>query len=153
MSDMVNSAPHYTVYPVQPIEIARHLGFCLGNAVKYVLRAPFKGEVEDCDKALKYLAWEEERPQAPMTVQAFAALEHDITRLRDALVLWESDPLVEDDITSGQSEFLMLLEIYFGHEEGIDATGALSQMCGSVRLLRRSLQLRAVLAAQRNQGA
>lgn len=61
--DPVRHPAHYEVYPIQPIQITRHLGFCLGNAVKYVLRAPWKGGVEDCDKALQYLEWEQETPQ------------------------------------------------------------------------------------------
>ena len=43
------------VYPVPPVEIARHLGFCLGNAVLCVLCAPYRDGVEDCDKALDCL--------------------------------------------------------------------------------------------------
>ncbi len=62
IADPVYNPAHYTVYPVQAIEITRHLGFCLGNAVKYTLRAPWKGGVEDCDKALQYLLWEQETP-------------------------------------------------------------------------------------------
>lgn len=59
------SAPrHYTAYPVQPIAITRHLGFCMGNVFKYVLRAPFKGGVEDCKKALQYLDWEKEQHES-----------------------------------------------------------------------------------------
>lgn len=60
-SDSVHSPAHYTAYPVQPIEIARHLGFCMGNVFKYVMRAPFKNGVEDLKKALKYLEWEREQ--------------------------------------------------------------------------------------------
>lgn len=61
--DPVHSPAHYPVYPVQPIEITRHMDFCLGNAVKYVLRAPFKGGVEDIQKARQYLVWVEENQQ------------------------------------------------------------------------------------------
>lgn len=61
MSDPIHNPAHYTRYPVQPIEISRHLGFCLGNVVKYVLRAPFKNGVEDLKKALQYLEWEREQ--------------------------------------------------------------------------------------------
>lgn len=57
--DPVNSPSHYTVYPVEPITMTRHMSFCLGNVVKYVLRSPFKNGVEDLKKALYYL--EEEK--------------------------------------------------------------------------------------------
>ena len=58
--DPITAPAHYTIYPVQPIEISRYLGFNLGNATKYVLRAPWKGGVEDCQKALRYLELERE---------------------------------------------------------------------------------------------
>lgn len=57
MQDNIVCPEHYTKYSVEVIEIARYLPFCLGNVVKYVLRAPFKNGAEDCDKALQYLAW------------------------------------------------------------------------------------------------
>lgn len=54
--DDVEHPKHYTQYPVEVIEITRHLRFNLGNAVKYILRAPFKGaEVKDLRKAKWYL--------------------------------------------------------------------------------------------------
>lgn len=60
--DPINSPSHYTVYPIEPITMTRHMGFCLGNVVKYVLRSPFKNGVEDLKKALFYL--EEEKHTA-----------------------------------------------------------------------------------------
>lgn len=56
-SDPIQHPEHYTKYKTEVIEITRYLPFCLGNVVKYVLRAPYKGGVEDCDKALQYLKW------------------------------------------------------------------------------------------------
>jgi len=56
--DMVNHPPHYTVHPsgVECIEITEHMGYCLGNAVKYIWRADLKGDaVEDLKKARFYL--------------------------------------------------------------------------------------------------
>lgn len=54
--DDVEHPKHYTQYPVEVIEITRHLRFNLGNAVKYILRAPFKGsEIKDLRKAKWYL--------------------------------------------------------------------------------------------------
>jgi hypothetical protein len=55
-ADMVNHPPHYTQYGIEVIEITEKLGFCLGNVVKYILRADFKGKrLEDLKKALWYL--------------------------------------------------------------------------------------------------
>jgi hypothetical protein len=44
--------------PHEPIKVIEHyrLGFCLGNAIKYILRAPSKGaELDDLRKARWYL--------------------------------------------------------------------------------------------------
>jgi hypothetical protein len=55
-SDPVNHPHHYTQYPVEVIEITEHLDFLTGNVVKYVLRAPYKGnQLEDLKKAAWYL--------------------------------------------------------------------------------------------------
>jgi hypothetical protein len=58
MADMVNHPPHYKAHPsgVECIQIVEHMGFCLGNAVKYIWRADLKGNaVEDLKKARFYL--------------------------------------------------------------------------------------------------
>jgi len=52
---------HYKQQELEPIDVIEtyHLGFNLGNVVKYVLRAPFKGNyVGDLEKALWYIARE-----------------------------------------------------------------------------------------------
>lgn len=62
--DNVNHPSHYTCHPsgIEPIEITEHMGFCLGNVIKYVMRAPYKGrEIEDLKKAQFYLDREIER--------------------------------------------------------------------------------------------
>lgn len=62
--DMVSHPPHYTSHPsgVEPIEITRHESFCLGNVLKYCMRAKYKGnEIQDLRKAAQYLQWEIER--------------------------------------------------------------------------------------------
>lgn len=57
MRDMVNHPQHYAEhYEHEVIELTELLSFCLGNAVKYLLRAPYKGgEKEDLQKAEWYL--------------------------------------------------------------------------------------------------
>lgn len=57
--DMVNNPPHYQgkggMQAIDVIE-AFDLGYCLGNVIKYVLRAGKKGETkEDIKKAIWYL--------------------------------------------------------------------------------------------------
>lgn len=62
MADMVNHPEHYLMYPVEVIDIVARMNFCLGNAIKYILRAPYKGaEAEDLEKAIWYLAALEKR--------------------------------------------------------------------------------------------
>lgn len=56
MNDMVNHPAHYTQYKMEVIELTQYCGFCIGNAFKYILRAPFKGnEKEDLEKARWYI--------------------------------------------------------------------------------------------------
>ena len=61
MSDSINHPAHYTASPfsLRPpecIDFTRTMGFCAGNALKYVWRAGLKGDWrEDLDKALWYL--------------------------------------------------------------------------------------------------
>ncbi len=48
---------HYRAHPsgVECIQITEHMGFCLGNAIKYIWRADMKGGKEDLEKAIWYL--------------------------------------------------------------------------------------------------
>lgn len=75
--DMVNSPKHYTGYSmvVEPIIICKELSFCIGNAVKYIVRAGLKGapekELEDFKKAGYYIAAGAEDSVPEAAVQAF----------------------------------------------------------------------------------
>ena len=56
--DLVNHPPHYTTGGIETIDFirAKQLDYCLGNVVKYITRAPHKGnEVQDLKKARWYL--------------------------------------------------------------------------------------------------
>ena len=58
MTDNVNHPTHYNAHPsgVHCIQITEHMGFCLGNAIKYLWRADLKGsDVEDLRKARWYI--------------------------------------------------------------------------------------------------
>lgn len=73
MNDPVNHPTHYTSSsakcklceePIECIDVTEHMGFCLGNAVKYIWRAGLKGSggmsqrektVQDLDKAIWYV--------------------------------------------------------------------------------------------------
>lgn len=64
MKDMVKHPKHYTSHPsgIECIEITKHMGFCLGNAMKYVWRADLKNDtVEDLHKAIQYIKFELEK--------------------------------------------------------------------------------------------
>ena len=66
MTDSVDHPKHYTSHPsgVECIQIAEHMGFSLGNALKYIWRADEKhgdGGIEDLRKARWYLDREIQR--------------------------------------------------------------------------------------------
>lgn len=68
MSDTVNNPKHYTSHPsgIEAITVCEHMGFNLGNAMKYIWRAGIKTDdpVEDLEKARWYLNREIERRRA-----------------------------------------------------------------------------------------
>lgn len=59
------SSEHYKRMPVEPIKVIRGVltpeqleGFYWGNAIKYLLRAPYRGEYEkDMDKMVTFVHW------------------------------------------------------------------------------------------------
>lgn len=54
----VSHPAHYTNHPsgIEAIEICGYMNFCLGNALKYILRADYKGKaIEDLQKARWYI--------------------------------------------------------------------------------------------------
>lgn len=64
MSDLINHPPHYTSHPsgIECIQITEHMGFNLGNVVKYLWRADEKGvPIEDLKKARWYIDREIQR--------------------------------------------------------------------------------------------
>ena len=63
MEEQVNHPSHY-VKGIEPIEVIESwdLNFSLGNAIKYILRSPYKGkQIEDLEKARWYIDREIER--------------------------------------------------------------------------------------------
>jgi len=56
--DVVNSPPHYTEHPsgIECIQVTEHMGFNLGNAIKYIWRCDLKKDaIEDLKKAQWYI--------------------------------------------------------------------------------------------------
>jgi hypothetical protein len=67
VNDAVNHPAHYTEHPsgVECITVTEHMGFCLGNAVKYIWRADLKNDaIEDLEKAAWYIRREIDRRKA-----------------------------------------------------------------------------------------
>ena len=67
MDDPVNHPVHYTSHPsgVEAIDITEFMSFCLGNVIKYVMRADYKTDrLEDLQKARWYLEREISREQS-----------------------------------------------------------------------------------------
>ena len=57
MGEQVNHPDHYQ-QGIEPIEVIESWGlnFSLGNAIKYILRSPYKGkQIEDLEKARWYI--------------------------------------------------------------------------------------------------
>lgn len=60
-NDPVNHPAHYTSHPsgIECIEVTQHMGFNIGNAVKYLWRADLKNDaIEDLKKAKWYIEQE-----------------------------------------------------------------------------------------------
>ena len=56
--DVVNQPPHYTEHPsgIECIQVTEHMGFNLGNAIKYIWRCDLKQDaIEDLKKAKWYI--------------------------------------------------------------------------------------------------
>lgn len=72
--DPVNHPRHYTSHPsgIECIQITRHMGFNLGNAVKYIWRADLKAGIEDLRKASWYIQDEIKKRETAETDVAIA---------------------------------------------------------------------------------
>ena len=57
VTEKVNHPVHYNDHPsgVETIDIIEHMVFNLGNAFKYIVRHPLKGDHADLNKAIWYL--------------------------------------------------------------------------------------------------
>ena len=63
-TDVVNKPPHYTEHPsgIECIQVTEHMGFNLGNAIKYIWRCDLKKDaIEDLKKAKWYIDREIDR--------------------------------------------------------------------------------------------
>lgn len=90
--DNINNANHYQICGFNSIEIIKRVlglkgfvAFCLGNILKYLIRAEKKNKLEDYKKAAKYLEWVIERDNP----DKYGIIELDINELeKDLGVEW-----------------------------------------------------------------
>lgn len=136
MMDAIRRPAHYTMYAVESIELARELGFCMGNVVKYVLRAPWKNGVEDCDKALQFLEFELDSLRRGIPAAVFLKWKEDCGRLCDFLLKADGD-ILWNDIAMAT---LGILESV-GNYLGTNMAEALPTIADGIRELRRVLEL------------
>jgi len=83
MNDPVNHPSHYTAHPsgIECIQITEHMGFNLGNAIKYVWRADLKGNsLEDLRKAIWYIDREIQKREASIRERNLEAIKDEIAR-------------------------------------------------------------------------
>lgn len=114
--DKVNHPSHYTwlknLCGIEVIDITRHMGFNLGNVVKYVLRAGHKSEkgysnfdkeIEDLQKAKWYLEDEiklrsgkdiSDQAQIHVLKEEIALNEQTIAELTDTIYHLKNKPIV-----------------------------------------------------------
>lgn len=82
IKEAVNHPEHYNKHPsgIECIEVIRHFNFNLGNVIKYIWRAPYKGvSLEDLKKAEFYLKDEIERvekEQTPILIETITHINH-----------------------------------------------------------------------------
>lgn len=91
MSDPVNHPAHYTSHPsgVECIQITEHMGFNLGNALKYIWRCDLKrDDIEDLKKAEFYIKREIEKRVKEETIKTINS-----TEFRSALKTIPTDTL------------------------------------------------------------
>lgn len=133
------------IYPVSPVEIARHLGFYLGSAVVCALSAPYRDGVEDCDKALEYLNLENGVPQQPLS--HFAFLDARLSREKLTNFLCDADgDILWQDIARWQTRFLVELRRYLASlRPDANNQAQRERMANAIRELRRVLSIRDTL--------
>lgn len=79
-SDPISHPPHYTSHPsgIECIQITEHMGFNLGNAVKYIWRSDLKNSaIEDLKKAAWYIQREIEKREKELKQKEVTNVRRD----------------------------------------------------------------------------
>lgn len=106
-ADMVRHPPHYKGHPsgLECIELTEYMGFCLGNAIKYIWRSGLKApsELEDWKKARWYVQRHITQPKGdsqvtPLTMAIVDRYRQHEPDPQKALVI---SYLVESELGSG----------------------------------------------------
>jgi hypothetical protein len=129
----VNHPDHYQdPSGVECIEVVEHLGFCIGNAIKYIWRCNEKGApIEDLQKGLWYVRYEHSRlakhiyrPNDPPVyrprqdrVEVFFAQCAPGFRRDVILILWEADRSRGYDALSRLSCAMRMIEEEIAYRE------------------------------------
>lgn len=111
--DVVSHPKHYTSHPsgIECIEITEHMGFCLGNAFKYITRLGLKDDIaQDLRKAVWYIDREIDKRggEAPSL--------KDITERKEKITKWCDSEL--DDRLATIYEALWLSDQEYGTTTG-----------------------------------
>jgi hypothetical protein len=103
--DYVNHPPHYATHPsgVECVDIAEHLSFNLGNALKYLWRAKMKDEhIENLEKCLWYLEREDRHLR----------LRNEVPEVSVAARLYIQKTIDKEGIHSALGKFLAAIGAY-----------------------------------------
>ena len=138
LNDPVNHPSHYlkAAITIEPIELTARLDSCLGQALQYLFRAPYKGRMrEDMEKAIFYLRKEQEVMALDRTdiendavTQAYARVfyMHSVGLVRDVLfVLFienPSDRITIDEVKEAENVVKQYLPVF--KKEDDDGVGA-----------------------------
>lgn len=98
MNDNVNSPKHYTSHPsgIECIQVTEHMGFNLGNAVKYIWRCDLKRDtIEDLKKAKWYIDREIQKREREYNGKNKQEQNKAVEKIR----FWEKDEQIYRDET------------------------------------------------------
>ena len=140
----VDHPEHYNKHPsgIECIDVVEHMSFNVGNAVKYLWRADYKGApIEDLEKAVWYLKREIDkrtRPVAEEKTFVHGDLSLNIPRHDNGLVS------ATDYISNGRGsgEFAPELNSDAGLHSGLDSEGLPGSPLVQLACLDRSLGVR-----------
>lgn len=135
MSENAINPDHYKdPSGVECRDIAQHLGFNLGNAVKYIWRHDQKGKpIEDLKKALKYLEWEKSMMIEKQYVEVSIAVKNfkkwqdyightfsDVMRFKIYAIqsiVWACLTMDVSNLTSAEMAISELIEIHEAYQK------------------------------------